>query len=229
MVNSNEIKPTMAYKLNVLKQFHKRLLRERFVNNQASVYYGKQNTKFVIPGILITGISSVASFLAMSSILNDPTKNAFNIGVGILTAGATILQSISSSFGFQTRSDNFQKAADSYDNLLTKLEFEIYNPNEDFNEFCNDLESTILDIKNNCKYLPPLFTYNIWEQNKDKYLAEFIKISENAYTDTHSINTSSTSSTVDTNTQNNTKESDKSKLLIDPIETIINMNGAQNV
>jgi len=166
-------------KILTLKQFHKRIIKERFINNQASVYYSSQNSKFVIPGILITGISSVASFIATSDIASDTLKRSFSIGVGILTAGATILQSISSSFGFQTRADNFQKAADLYDTLLTKIEFEICNPNEDFNEFCNSLEASILDIKNNCKYLPPLFINKLWEEHKEEYLSEFEKISLN--------------------------------------------------
>lgn len=165
-------------RLNVLRQFHRRLVKERFINNQASVYYSSQNSKFVIPGILITGISSVISFMATSDLLSSGTKSGFSIGVGIFTAGATILQSISSSFGFQSRSEGFQKSADSYDNLITKIEFEISNPNEDFNEFCNGLETAILDIKNNCKYLPPLFVYKIWEAHKSDEQSDIDKIIE---------------------------------------------------
>ena len=165
-------------RLNVLRQFHRRLVKERFINNQASVYYSSQNSKFVIPGILITGISSVISFMATSDLLTSGTKSGFSIGVGIFTAGATILQSISSSFGFQSRSEGFQKSADSYDNLITKIEFEISNPNEDFNEFCNGLETAILDIKNNCKYLPPLFVYKIWEEHKSDEQSDIDKIIE---------------------------------------------------
>jgi hypothetical protein len=176
MPNEND---NISQKMLTLKQFHKRIMKERFINNQASVYYSSQNSKFVIPGILITGISSIASFMATSDIASDNLKRSFSIGVGILTAGATILQSISSSFGFQSRADNFQKSADSYDTLLTKIEFEIYNPNEDFNEFCNSLESAILDIKNNCKYLPPLFIIKLWDVNKEGYLCEFEKFSLN--------------------------------------------------
>jgi hypothetical protein len=168
-----------SQKIQTLKQFHKRIMKERFINNQASVYYSSQNSKFVIPGIMITGISSVASFMATSDIAGDTLKTVFSIGVGILTAGATILQSISSSFGFQSRADNFQRAADLYDTLLTKIEFEICNPNEDFNEFCNSLEASILDIKNDCKYLPPLFINTLWEKHKEDYLSEFEKISLN--------------------------------------------------
>lgn len=153
--------------LNVLNKFRKRIKKERFLNNHASIYYSKQNSKFVIPGILITGISSVASFMATSDILGDDSKKGFSVGVGILTAGATILQSISSSFGFQSRAEQFQKAADSYDTLLTKIEFELANPNEDFNEFCNQVETDILAIKNDCKYLPPLFIHKLWNQVKN--------------------------------------------------------------
>jgi hypothetical protein len=168
----------LNHRLNVLRQFHRRLVKERFINNQASVYYSSQNSKFVIPGILITGISSVISFMATSDLLTSGTKSGFSIGVGIFTAGATILQSISSSFGFQSRSEGFQKSADSYDNLITKIEFEISNPNEDFNEFCNSLETAILDIKNNCKYLPPLFVYKIWEEHKSDEQSDIDKIIE---------------------------------------------------
>jgi len=168
----------LNHRLNVLRQFHRRLVKERFINNQASVYYSSQNSKFVIPGILITGISSVISFMATSDLLTSGTKSGFSIGVGIFTAGATILQSISSSFGFQSRSEGFQKSADSYDNLITKIEFEISNPNEDFNEFCNGLETAILDIKNNCKYLPPLFIYKIWEEHKSDEQSDIDKIIE---------------------------------------------------
>ena len=143
--------------LMVLNKFRKRLEREKYINNYASNYYGAMQHRFTIPGILITGVCSVASFLATSDMLNTDTKAGFSIGVGILTAGATILQSVSSSFGFGARKDAFQKSADAYDDLITKIEFEICSPNEKFSDFCNDLETAILKIKNDCSFLPPLF------------------------------------------------------------------------
>ena len=154
--------------LQILDKFYSRLKKERFVNNQASTYYSSLNQKFVIPGIIITGISSVASFLATSDMLEDHEKQAFSVGVGIMTAVATIIQSLSSSFGFAVKKDAFQTSADIYDSLLTKVEFEIYNPNEKFDDFCNDLETEILKIKSDCKYLPPLHIYDIWRQRKNK-------------------------------------------------------------
>ncbi len=221
-------------KINVLKQFHRRLLKERFINNQASVYYSSANSKFVIPGILITGISSVISFMATSDLLDSSTKSGFSIGVGIFTAGATILQSISSSFGFQSRAEAFQKSADEYDTLITKIEFEISNPNEDFNEFCNSLETAILDIKANCKYLPPLFIYRTWDQHKSSQqsdLDKLIPINETS-SDTSSHNKEKDYIIDEKKIDNKQKEkkniSESTDTLNNPDSTLININDAND-
>ena len=164
MTSDKESTNHSHHQLRVLSKFRNRLEKEKFIHNQASNYYMKGNRWFVIPGILITGSSSVISFLGTSDIMGPDTKTAFNITVGVLTAGAAILQSISSSFGFETRTAAFSKAADDYDNLITKIEFELCSPNEDFQEFCNNLETEILKIKNDCKFLPPLFCHQLYEK-----------------------------------------------------------------
>jgi len=155
---------------NILDKIYNCIIKERFINNYASTYYVNQNIKFIIPAIIITGLSSIGSFIATNSLLDNNEKNYVNISIGVLTACATILQSISSSFEFKLKAEAFQKSADSYDTLLTKLDFEMYNPNEDFDEFCNKIELEILDIKNKCKFLPPLYIYNIWTKKKHNLL-----------------------------------------------------------
>ncbi len=154
--------------VKLLNKFRKRLEKEKYINNYTSNYYANMNNRFVIPGVLITGISSVLSFLATSDILTTNVKQGFSIGVGILTAGATIIQSVSNSFGFAARKDSFQASADAYDDLITRLEFEICNPNEEFMDFCNALETDILKIKTDCKYLPPLFIRKLYEEEASK-------------------------------------------------------------
>lgn len=183
--------------VEILRKFRQRICKEKFINHQSSVYYSSQNNKFVIPGIIITGIASIASFLSTSDMFEDNIKQGSAIGVGILTAGATILQSVSSSFGFKTRADAFQKSADCYDDLVTKIEFEIVNPNEDFNEFCNDIESEILKIKSDNIYFPPLHIQELWEKYKNNLFIEEeslfsvviqnIKNKANEYTNTEFI------------------------------------------
>jgi hypothetical protein len=164
---SEPVKHTHA-QIKVLNKFRKRLEKEKYINNYASNYYSSMNNRFVVPGVLITGLSSIISFLATSDIMNDTAKQALGISVGVLTAGATIIQSVSNSFGFATRKDSFQASADAYDDLITKLEFEICNPNENFVDFCNDLETQILKIKNDCKFVPPLFIRKRYEEEASK-------------------------------------------------------------
>jgi len=164
---ADKIKLTDNQKL-ILDKFRKRIKRERFVNNQSNLYYKKLNSKFVIPGIVITGLCSVASFLSTTESISNDVKTGFSIGVGVLTAVATVIQSISSSFGFQTRSDAYQKSAETYDRLLTTIEFEIYNPTDNFTEFCNTLEKDIIKIKNDCKYLPPYSMYKLYKDQKQQ-------------------------------------------------------------
>lgn len=154
--------------LRILNKFRKRLDKEKYINNYASNYYGNMHNRFSIPGIIVSGVSSVASFLATSDMMSDTGKTVISIGVGILAAGSTIIYSIANSYGFQSRRDSFQMSADAYDDLITRIEFEIVNPNEDFNEFCNSLESQILKIKSDCKYLPPLFIYKMYEDEARK-------------------------------------------------------------
>lgn len=155
--------------MEILNKFYKRLKKERFVNNQSSQFYSNLGNRFVIPGIIITGLSSVVSFLATSSMLDEDEKQGCGVTVGVLTAIATIIQSMSASFGFQLKKDAFATSADTYDSLITQVEFEICNPNEDFSEFCNNLEENILKIKKDCKYLPPLHIHELWQQNKQNY------------------------------------------------------------
>ena len=65
---------------------------------------------------------------------------------------------------FETRTSVFSKAADAYDNLITRIEFELCNPNENFKDFCNKLEIDILKIKNGCRYKPSSLCYKMYEK-----------------------------------------------------------------
>ena len=203
MATNMEASYHTEHEIKVLAKFRARLKKEKFIHNLASNYYLKSNRWFVIPGIIITGGSSVISFLGTSDIMGDNTKTAFNIGVGVLTASAAILQSISSSFGFETRTAAFSKAADEYDNLITKIEFELCNPNENFQEFCDNLENEILKIKNDCKFLPPQFCQEEFEK-------EMIRRKEfkEEYNDSHSL----TSIVVNSNNATPDKNKDRKRM-----------------
>lgn len=194
--------------LAILNKFYARLKKERFINNTSSTYYGNMNQRFVIPGIIITGLSSVGSFMTTSDMLDDNEKQGFGVTVGIMTAVATIIQSMSASYGFQLKKDAFATSADAYDSLLTKVEFEISNPNENFTEFCDDLEAAILKIKGDCKYLPPLHVHQLWDENKHNYTQSITPVvsTSDVTNDKVVVEVSGESSTDDDSVDNSTHE-----------------------
>ena len=147
----------MTLNIDNYKVILNRVENEKIVYNKASNYFSEKNFKLVFPTICFTGLSSILSFTTNSDLFNATTNKYLLLIIGILTSLSTITQSFSTSLAYNTRAEMFRKAADSYDKLLTKIEFEINIPNE--NNFMNTIEDKILAIKNECKYLPPEFLY----------------------------------------------------------------------
>ena len=130
-------------KINLKKKTH----------NLAAQYYENKSRYIIIPTIIITSISGIGSFLSTSNLFNDRQKLIISISVGIFGSLASLLQTCQSNLKFDTKAEMFRNAAEQYENLLTKINFEKINPNE--KNFINKLEKKILEIQNNCKYFPP--------------------------------------------------------------------------
>ena len=157
-----------------------RIIKEKRQNLQAGTYYNKLNLKLIIPSILITGFSSIASFLSASDYVNEDTKKACILAIGILTIISTSLQSIIGSCKFDTKKEAFLTVANKYDELVTKIRFEICNPNE--KDFFNKIEEEIYNIKKNCNYLIPLWIVNQYEDdNTNHHINSFTYDNLNSY------------------------------------------------
>ncbi len=136
-----------------LHTLYEKIEDEKELYNNAYYTYSRKNYYLVLPTIIITSVSSMLSFVSSSDIIPQEEKKILLISVGILTSVASIFQSLSSSCAFNVKAEMFRKAADSYDKLITKVQFEIEEPNE--KDFLLKMEEKILNIKNECKYLPP--------------------------------------------------------------------------
>ncbi len=157
----------MNRKLNLLLS---RLKKERYLNQKASSYYDKLQFRFTIPSILITALSGIASFLGTSTLVSNDTQNILNISVGVFTSLSSLMQSISASCGYDSKKEDFKKAANEYNNLINKVKFEIDNPNENLDDFFNNIESEIEDIQKKCGKLPPLWIYQEWTKEKHNFI-----------------------------------------------------------
>lgn len=153
---------------------YKKIEEEKTIYNKASSIFFKKNILLVYPTIFFTGLSSILSFTSNSDLFTDNTNKMLVFLVGVFTSLTTITQSLSSSLGYNTKSEMFRKAADSYDKILTKIEFEMQEPNED--NFMNDIEEKILQIKNECKHLPPEYLYTEYKNKNPKIKNLFNKV-----------------------------------------------------
>jgi hypothetical protein len=127
-----------------------------------SEIYSNFNIYLFAPSVTITTLSSIASFLTASEYITTDMKSVFSIIVGILTIISAMLQSFTNTLKYPAKMESHQLAADEYSKLLTKLQFEYINPNED--NFFENIESKILEIKNNCKYYPPQTIVNKYRE-----------------------------------------------------------------
>lgn len=79
--------------------------------------------------------------------------------IGIIIAAINV---ISNENGYQVKKSQFSAAVEKFDMLQDRIRFEMINPDENFNNFCQQLESEIESIKLQCEYQPSI-------ANKAKY------------------------------------------------------------
>ena len=139
--------------LQLLTESKDRLQELKWIHARSAQYYDKMNNIFVIPTILITSFSGMASFLSTSAMVSEDSKTTFGISVGIMASVSSLLQSMSSAYKFSTKAEMHRTAAEEYNKLLVKISFEMADPNEE--DFIETLEQKLLEIQNNCKYFPP--------------------------------------------------------------------------
>ena len=153
-----------------LEQLYEHIEAEKLKYHQAHKLNYRRNLTIVLPAIIITSLSSMLSFISSSDIIPDDTidKKYIVLSIGMLTSIASIFQTLSSAFAFNVKSEMFRKAADSYDKLITKIEFERVTSNSQgtSSELLNEMETKILEIKDECKYLPPELTKKLKKKKK---------------------------------------------------------------
>ena len=159
--------------LSLYEHFFEYCHDQKQLNYIAGSYYSKLNKIFLIPGIFFSGIASILSFVAASCFLEEKSEK-INIAVGTLAGFVAICQSLSSAYQFESKCSYYNKSADLYDELLTKIDFEKSYPSNV--NFFRDLEKEIIKIKNNSPYLVPNSIKKKYRQDKEKIgYNQFIK------------------------------------------------------
>ena len=147
------------------RKLQKRLLKLKYIHSQAAVHFEARNFYIFAPSIAITAVSSIGSFLSTASFISENTQNIFGISVGVLASASAMMQSLASACKYNVKAEAHRSAADQYDRLLTRLQFEMEMPNE--KNFIDAFEKEILDVQNKCNYFPPQFIIDKYPGEED--------------------------------------------------------------
>ena len=133
-----------------LKQIHEQIQTNRDIYINNAQQFDRLSLCLTIPSIVLTSCTSIVS-LCISSV-SPETQNTLIMGLSIIGILSTLIQSCNTNLKFGTKAEMFRSAAEQYDQLLVKIQFEQANHNE--KHFIDNLEKRLLEIKSNCKYYP---------------------------------------------------------------------------
>ena len=153
-------------------KMYKKLHQHYFLHAESAAFFRKLNYLVTLPAILMVGTSSALSFISTSPLIPDYAKNPIEIAVGIITAISTIMQTVSSVVEYGSKAESHKIASESYNNLITKLEFEKDVPNEDPQTFVNELELEITNIKTKCNFYIPQQVMHTYKTEVEQELEE---------------------------------------------------------
>ena len=151
-------------------------------------YYNSLDRYFLVPSILLSSFSGIASFL--SSVQSfESYQTELSVGVGIMASCTTLLQSFSNAFGFSTKTEAHQNATEAFDQIITKIRFQRINPKQDVKDtdFITELENQIVETKQRCKYVVPEWIEEEYRDNKFNNLKN--TLSRNVYKQLANIKT----------------------------------------
>ena len=162
LIQSHNIMENVNLKNKFYDKMVEKVKKQKWIHRNSADYYDKLHKYVLYPSISITAISSIASFISTSEYVTTNVQNGFCLSIGILASISTLLQSISSNCNYSAKCELHRNASQEYGKLLTKLEFEKNFPNE--TDFIDKTEAKILDIQTKCKYFPPQFIIDNYEE-----------------------------------------------------------------
>lgn len=143
-----------------MKDLLKKLRKYRWCHNKTSKYYSNRNKLFTIPPIIL---SSASSFV----ILENHQSYATHYLSAVLSMMSAMLSGVSLHLGFNAKAECHLMSANSYDELITKIDIFLkfkQNDKKEEEKLISELEERILKIKGCNKYQIPQWVYNLYDE-----------------------------------------------------------------
>jgi hypothetical protein len=142
-----------------MQELLNKLRKYRWCHNKTSKFYSNRNKLFTIPPIIL---SSASSFVILE---NDQTDATHYLSA-VLSMLSAMLSGVSLHLGFNAKSECHLMSANSYDELITKIDIFIQfkqDNKEEEQKLIQELEERILKIKTCNKYQIPQWVFNEYQ------------------------------------------------------------------
>lgn len=107
--------------------------------------------------ILVGAVKDITGLIISNDdIAGSETQKYALLGTSIIGIIIVSINVISGAYGYQVKKQQFAAAVEQFDLLEDRIRFEMINPDENFNKFCQQLEADIEGIKSQCKYQPSI-------------------------------------------------------------------------
>ena len=185
-------------KYKFYEKLEERLKKLRYVHSRSAEHYEKMNVYVFGPSITITALSGIASFLSTSDFIETEARNGLGVTVGVLASISSMLQAIASASKYHAKIESHRSAAEQFNSLLTRLRFEMELPNEE--NFTDEIEKQILEIKNKCNFFPPQFIIDEYQKRqREKRMSGEKRPSKNKYRELSDLSFVNNDTVVDIN------------------------------
>ena len=156
--DSIEGQPELSLILKKLVRFSE---ERRETHSASQQHFDRLNSWFFWPSLIFTSFTSAFSFLATQF---PEHSSKFNVTIGIIASISSLIVALSETYRYGSKAEQHGLAAESFENLRTKLFFKSaqlqLNDNKDLSPcdsqaFFKSIEDQITEISRQCKDLVP--------------------------------------------------------------------------
>lgn len=145
----------------ILKKLVRFSEERRDTHSASQQHFDRLNSWFFWPSLIMTSLTSAFSFLATQF---PERSSTFNVTIGIIASISSLIVALSETYRYGSKAEQHGLAAESFENLRTKLffksaELQLNDKKElspcEFQAFFKSIEDQITEISRQCKDLVP--------------------------------------------------------------------------
>lgn len=138
-----------------------------YLHKKSEAIFGFRRTIIDIPVIVLSTIAGTLS-IGNSSIFGEENERVASMGIGLLSLGVGVLNTVATYFGFAKRAENHRLCSIEYSKLFRFISIELALPQRE-RMGCGDLLKVVKEQYERLQEISPLVPNQVIEDFKDRF------------------------------------------------------------